>query len=69
MFFLVNHEYFYILYLFVSQEQMDGQFTIDPNMGSAKDAFKCYCQFGSEDVKTCVKVHSFIFLVHHNNYK
>ena len=48
---------------------MDGHFTIDPNMGSAKDAFKCYCQFGSEDVKTCVKVHSFTFLVHHHNYK
>lgn len=35
---------------------MSGQYTIDPNMGSPKDSFKCYCEFDSPIAKTCVKV-------------
>ena len=42
----------------------NGQYTIDPNMGSAKDAFKCYCDFESPDVKTCVKVSRIVTLSH-----
>ena len=38
------------------QEQVNGHFTIDPNLGSPKDSIKCYCEFGAEEIKTCVKV-------------
>lgn len=33
-----------------------GQYTIDPNMGSTKDALKSYCDFKSSIIKTCVHV-------------
>lgn len=32
-----------------------GHYTVDPNMGSAKDAIKSYCDFEGKVAKTCVK--------------
>ena len=37
-----------------------GHYTIDPNMGSAKDAIKSYCDFEVKVAKTCVKVSSIV---------
>ena len=37
-------------------EYSSGHYTIDPNMGSIKDALKSYCEFGQYSIRTCVKV-------------
>ena len=35
-------------------QSSSGHYTIDPNMGSKLDAFKCYCEFDSNTAKTCM---------------
>ena len=39
-----------------SPQSSSGHYTIDPNLGSKRDAVKCYCEFESNRVKTCIEV-------------
>ena len=37
-------------------EYSNGEYTIDPNMGSTKDSLKSFCEFKSSTIRTCVRV-------------